>query len=200
MTRFRNSLAACAICLAVTGCGETKFLDTMGLGKNAPDETRVQRNSDLAMPPDLQLRTPSNAPVPEPQPGPTPVSSLSQPPDPAAGNVAGDVTGSLGTTGEGVDAGVEPSTAATAPTSTTATTGPAPTTVTPAVPPAAAGTPRENALAKYGISKTHPDGRPKSEGELNQELLAAMKAEKQRQDPNYGTIFNMGGLFSGWRR
>ena len=65
----------------------------------------------------------------------------------------------------------------------------------PAVKPAVAGNPRDNAFIKYGISKTHPDGKPKTEQELNKELLAAIKEEKRRQDPKYGTIFNIGDLF-----
>ncbi len=50
--------------------------------------------------------------------------------------------------------------------------------------------------AKYGISKTNPDGTPKSKHVLQTELRAAILAEKRRNNPNYGTIFNIGEIFS----
>ena len=49
---------------------------------------------------------------------------------------------------------------------------------------------------KYGISKTHADGRPKTREELIEELKAAQLAEKRKKNPNYGTIWNAGELFS----
>lgn len=47
--------------LAAAGCTETKFLDTIGAGKSSPDETAIQPNRQLVMPPDLNLRAPANA-------------------------------------------------------------------------------------------------------------------------------------------
>jgi hypothetical protein len=188
MTGLWKSAAACVLCFMAAACSETRFLDTMGMGKQAPDESRVQTGSNLALPPDLQLRTPSNAPAAAPQIAPTTVSSLPQPlPDPPADAV----TGSLDPATEGYDAGAQPSSASPVAAPDTLTTAP------PAVTPAAAGNPRDNAFIKYGISKTYPDGKPKSEQVLNEELIAAIKEEKRRQDPKYGTIFNIGDLFGG---
>ncbi len=184
MTRSWKTVAAFAFCLIASACSETRFLDTMGLGKHAPDESRVQRNSSLALPPDLQLRTPSNAPASETQTTSTTVSSLPQP----LSAPAGDVTGSLdATVGEPNAQAQPPVNPAAVPDVVAATP--------PAVKPAVAGNPRDNAFLKYGISKTHPDGKPKTEQQLNKELLAAIKEEKRRQDPSYGTIFNVGDLF-----
>ena len=50
--------------------------------------------------------------------------------------------------------------------------------------------------AKYGISKTNPDGTEKPKGELWKELRAAQLAEKRQKNPNYGTIFNIGNVFT----
>lgn len=186
MTRLWNSAAAATLCIMAAACSETRFLETMGMGKAAPDESQVQRNSNLALPPDLQLRTPSDAPAAEAQTAPAAVSSL---PQPLADPPAGDITGSLDSAAAGVDAAAVPQASPAAPTPLT--------TAPPAVRPAAVGNPRENAFIKYGISKTHPDGKPKTEQQLNKELLAAIKEEKRRQDPKHGTIFNMGDLFSG---
>ncbi|MDP9138076.1 MAG: hypothetical protein M3N38_07850 [Pseudomonadota bacterium] len=179
-----KSVAAAAVCLLASACSETKFLDTMGMGKHAPDESRVQRNADLALPPDLQLRTPSNTPVADTQ-----MASASSLPQPLAAPPAGEVTGSLDSTADDLTVAAEPPAAAAA--AVPDTVAPAP----PPVKPAVAGTPRDNAFIKYGISKNRPDGKPKTEQELNKELLAAIKEEKRRQDPKYGTVFNMGGLF-----
>jgi hypothetical protein len=180
-----KAVALSALCLAVTACGETRFLETMGMGKHPPDETKVRRNADLALPPDLSLPAPSEvAEAPATAAQATSPQQLSNPP-------AGDLAASMDPT-QDLNVGAQPSyDTAAAPGAPTATA------VSPAVRPAAAGNPRENALVKYGISKTHPNGKPKTEGELNKELLDAIRAEKRRQDPKYGTIFNIGGLFGG---
>ncbi len=57
-----------------------------------------------------------------------------------------------------------------------------------------ANAPLDN-YAKYGISKTHPDGRPKTPQELSIELKAALLAEKRRTNPGYGTFRNIGAIF-----
>jgi hypothetical protein len=67
-----------------------------------------------------------------------------------------------------------------------------------AEPPVAAApaAPRQDVYAEYGISKTKPDGTPKDATQLQKELKAAVIKRKQQQNPNYGTIFNMGSVFS----
>jgi hypothetical protein len=155
----------------------------MGMGKNPPDETQVRQNANLALPPDLQLPAPSEAVE-------TAVTGATASPQPLSNPPADNL---------GMDPLQDMNTGAAA--SSTGGSGPAASpAATPAAPTAlrpAAGNPRENAFAKYGISKTRPDGKPKTEGELNKELLAAIQAEKRRQDPKHGTIFNIGGLFGG---
>ena len=53
----------------------------------------------------------------------------------------------------------------------------------------------EAAYAKYGISKFHADGTPKRLEELQVELDAAILAEKKKNNPNYGTIWNWREFF-----
>jgi hypothetical protein len=71
---------------------------------------------------------------------------------------------------------------------------PAPTRArTAAVAPAEE---RVDNYAKYGISKTNPDGSAKNPQQLSNELKAAMLAEKRRTNPGYGTIRNIGAIFT----
>jgi hypothetical protein len=84
--------------------------------------------------------------------------------------------------------------ATTTTTAATTTTGSAPTTLyggttAPANPP--------DIYAQYGISKYRADGTLKSKGELSAELKQAMIAKKRQANPNYGTIWNVGNIFSG---
>lgn len=74
---------------------------------------------------------------------------------------------------------------------------PEPMQTAAAQPPAAGGTepPKQDVYEKYGISKTGPDGKPKTENQLYKELRAAQIAEKRKANPNYGTIWNMGNVF-----
>lgn len=56
--------------------------------------------------------------------------------------------------------------------------------------------PTQDVYERYGISKLKPDGTPKSDAELKAELKAAILAEKRKTRPGYGTIGNMGNIFS----
>ncbi len=62
---------------------------------------------------------------------------------------------------------------------------------------AAANPPPQDIFAQYNISKTKPDGTLKTPVELNRELGAAIKKKRQEQNPKYGTIGNIGSIFSG---
>jgi hypothetical protein len=53
--------AIVALPLVLSACTETKFLDTIGAGKTSPDETGIQPNQRLSMPPDLNLPAPADA-------------------------------------------------------------------------------------------------------------------------------------------
>ena len=63
--------------------------------------------------------------------------------------------------------------------------------------PAAPGrpVPGQDVYEKYGISVNKPDGSRKADWELRRELRAAILADKRKQNPNYGTIWNVGELF-----
>ena len=127
----------------LSGCSTAANL----LGGDSPtaQAVRIPVGNELALPPDLALRAPtqtSDAYVPN-------------------GPVANDV----------------------------ASVAPAPQTNV-----YGAAKPLDN-FAKYGISKTHPDGRAKTPQELSVELRAAILAEKRRTNPGYGTIRNIGAIF-----
>jgi len=185
-----------ALCLGLSACGsETGLMDKLGMGKSAPDETQVVTHNSLALPPDLQLRQPANG-VPDENQVPRAATAVpAAPPDafspPSASadqpaEVAGTQTSAYDTGAQQLQ--------------TTPGTGPAPTQISPALPSTqktdlSGKTPQENAYQKFGISKTKPDGTPKTQAELDRELLEAVRAEKRKQNPNYGTVFNMGRIF-----
>src|SRR5262245_318842 len=60
---------------------------------------------------------------------------------------------------------------------------------------AAAEQPKQDIYERYGISKTYPDGKPKPQDVLYEELHQAQINEKRRVNPNYGTIWNIGSVF-----
>lgn len=66
----------------------------------------------------------------------------------------------------------------------------------PLTPAPLAPAPKQDIWAEYGISKTKPDGTPKDATQLQKELRAAILKRKQQQNPGYGTIRNMGAIFS----
>ena len=55
---------------------------------------------------------------------------------------------------------------------------------------------KRDIYAEYGISRLKPDGTAKTDEDLKAELKLAMLKRKQQQNPNYGTIRNIGGIFS----
>jgi hypothetical protein len=55
---------------------------------------------------------------------------------------------------------------------------------------------KKDIYAEYGISKTKPDGTPKSDGELRVELKQAILKRKRETNPGYGTVRNIGAIFS----
>ena len=61
-----RTYAALAASLLLAGCSESAFMDTLGIGKQVPDERLVSTNPPLSVPPDMQLRPPADAaPVPQ---------------------------------------------------------------------------------------------------------------------------------------
>ena len=55
---------------------------------------------------------------------------------------------------------------------------------------------KRDIYAEYGISKVKPDGTAKTDYELKQELKLAILKRKRETNPGYGTIRNIGGIFS----
>jgi hypothetical protein len=68
--------------------------------------------------------------------------------------------------------------------------------VAAATPAEPAPAPEGDVYQQYGIDKMKPDGKPKTKAELDKELKAAVVKRKQQQNPNYGTIKNLGSIFS----
>jgi hypothetical protein len=62
----------------------------------------------------------------------------------------------------------------------------------PAATPPVSNDPYDRA----GISRTKPDGTKKTDAELQKELQDYYIAQKRQKNPNYGTVFNMGNIFS----
>jgi hypothetical protein len=186
-----------ALCLGLSACSETGLLDKIGLGKSAPDETQVVTHNALAMPPDLQLRQPAKGVTDENQvpPAATATTVPAAPPDAysAASASAGQPAEVASTQPSAYDTGAQQL-------ETTPGSGPAPTQILPTVQSTQktdlfGKDVQEDAYRKFGISKTKPDGTPKTQAELERELLEAVRAEKRKQNPNYGTVFNMGRIF-----
>lgn len=61
---------------------------------------------------------------------------------------------------------------------------------------AATPAPDGDVFDQNGISKYRPDGTLKTAAELNKELSAVYMARKKAKNPNYGTIGNIGSIFS----
>ena len=58
-----------------------------------------------------------------------------------------------------------------------------------------AAAPAGDIFDQYGISKFGPDGKKKSQQQLNEELTAAIRKKKQQTNPSYGTFANIGAIF-----
>lgn len=151
--------------LAVAGCSETKMQDLLGSGKEAT-------------PDESQVRVNRN---------------LSMPPDlnlrPPTGETSED--GQLNQ----VAAAQPPAEPAMDQAQPEPAPAPMKTASANAQPAPGEQPPQQDVYEKYGISKTGPDGKPKSENQLFKELKAAQLAEKRKSNPNYGTIWNMGNVF-----
>ncbi|NNE23239.1 MAG: hypothetical protein HKN11_11585 [Rhizobiales bacterium] len=172
-TRYRF-LTVIVATTALTGCGSGDFKETMGYGKYSPDETQVQANQSLSMPPSLQLRPPS---------GTQTQSAAAAPPQPSNLLAGQKVTAAPPQYGS-VDPSQVPQVSAPAPEpqKLTAATPQAPVIdQTPAAP---------DVYDKLGISKVHPDGRPKTKSELINDLRKYKIAKEREKNPNYGSVFN----------
>ena len=147
----------------VAGCSETGFQDVIGAGKYTPDETQVSVNQPLSVPPDLQLRPPSNE---EPQ-------RTARLPQEAAAAPAQPSAQSSG----------QPQ-----PQQPQQLQQPQPQQQATVAEP-------QDAYARAGVSRYHPDGREKTQIELNEEMRQKKVEAERQKDPNYGTIWNLGSVW-----
>jgi hypothetical protein len=155
--------------LAVLAAGTAGCSDTMRsyLEKDTPEQQQqVGVRQDLTMPPDLSLAPPGT------------------------GAAAND---SYNTASANQPLYDDTSAANAAPPADTAPSATAPS----ATPPAAARpTAADSLYEKAGISLTKPDGTRKTQAELQTEYRQWHLAQKRQQNPNYGTVFNMGNVFN----
>lgn len=182
MSRLAKITVLAVLAPVLAGCAsQTESLnDMMGLSKDVPDERVVRTHQTLATPPDLQLRPP---------PSETKESGSRNPYAQSANTAAQSNSSPPGGT---VYAPAEPSynqPQQVQPTQQANTLPP----VNPLV--ATAPVPTNDVYAKYGISRSNPDGSEKSQDQLINELRAKQKELEQSKNPNYGTVFNIGNLF-----
>jgi hypothetical protein len=187
MSALLRVAAVFCLLLCVTGCGETTFENVFGSGKDAPDEKQVRTNQALVLPPDLTLKAPGTGTPPPPPPQPVQTSAATiQPPNYGA-PAPGTTTASLAPAAPATAAAPAPGAAPAAP--------PAPGAA-PAAPGAAQAAANQDVYARYGISRTKPDGTPKKPAELREELRQKYIEMQRAKNPNYGTILNMGSIWS----
>ncbi len=156
--------------VVLAGCSEVAFKDAFDMGKITPDETQVQQNRALTMPPDLQLRAPSGGAAPQ-----APIAS-SQPPVSTQPPQYGQVPPNAAQP----QYGTQP-----------------PPRQQASVPPTAQPVVRApDVYARNGISRTRPDGTPKSNAELIGELRELKLKRQRAANPNYGTVFNLPKVWS----
>ncbi|MBL8907127.1 MAG: hypothetical protein JNM20_10665 [Rhizobiales bacterium] len=180
MNEMKGTALSLAVLLVLGACSETQFADTLGVGKSAPDESQIRVNQALSLPPDLRLKQPTGE-----------ITEYGTPNKVAAASTASRSVSVAPADVEETAAEEPVMTASTDPVATpkpvkTATTAPGETPPAPTL---------DDAYARYGISKTYPNGKPKPTGVLYDELRKAQAAEKRANDPKYGTIWNMGDMF-----
>lgn len=170
----------CACASLAGACSSDGFIDSIGFGKYSPDETQVRTNQALTLPPDLQLRAPGEGETPQ-----APAAQAFAPAEPV-------------TTAPPQYGTVDPNQTYDA--TTQQASQPAQPASQPAqqvaAAPAQPADQTQDVYAKWGISKYRADGTEKTTTELNQELRAASLKQKQAQNPNYGTVFNLPNVWS----
>ena len=193
MGKFAAYIATGATGLLLAGCGGSSVTDLLGQGKSVPDERLVRTHQTLAVPPDLQLRPPAPGEGRSGQLNPYASQAANQPyqQPPGIGTTVVPPAPGYGQRQPAYGQPQQP-----------------PAYAQPQQPPAygqqppAYGQPPAQQQAsgdiyqRHGISRTNPDGSEKSHTQLMKELRKVRLEKKRAQNPNYGTIFNMGDLFS----
>lgn len=187
MKEMRGTALSLAVLLVLGACTETQFADTLGVGKASPDEGEVRVNQALSMPPDLQLKTPSGEITEYGTPNKAAAVTTKTRTVSAAPADAEETATDEPVMTASVDPVTQPKAVKTAEAAPTATQ---PASTEPPKQPTL-----DDAYARYGISKTYPNGKPKPTGVLYDELSKAQAAAKRAADPKYGTIWNIGDMF-----
>ncbi len=182
-------LALVSVMLA--GCSETNFQDWFGAGKYIPDENQVHQGQVLAAPPDLQLHPPGDAQQPV-----RPVAQAPQPveaaPPPYQQNAQSNAP-LYEPQKVYQPAPKQPQPAYQQPQPQPQQVSQAPQTQTPQqLQPQAANDP----YAKWGVSRYKADGTLKTPAELNAEMSKKKLEIERQKNPNYGTIFNLGSVWT----
>ena len=170
----------------LAACSETSVMEAFDAGKASPDESLVTTNQRLSMPPDMALRQPGAANAPAPsnglsvQQGQRGAPTYQAPPPPQQT--------------------FQPPPAQQQPAWQNAAPAPAPAQqqqayAQPAPRPNVA--PQDKVYYDNGINPYNADGTRKKQSVLNDELRQKNLEKKRAQNPSYGTIFNMGELWSG---
>ncbi len=167
------------ICLAVfalpvvAACSETSVLDAFNSGNRGEDNGAIVSNQPLSVPPDLSLPRPGAANAP-----------------------------AYSSNGLQVEQGQR------APGHTQQSTPPAQQQAYQAPPPpgdptagvSTNGVPKKNPAdepyLRYGINPYNPDGTRKKQSVLDQEARAKKMELERAKNPDYGTVFNSGELWS----
>ena len=185
----RTGLAICALPL-LAACSETSVMDAFDAGKSTPDENLVSTNRPLSMPPDMALRQPGAANAPAPsnglsvEQGQRGLATYQAPPPPQPS--------------------YQPP-AAQQPAWQNSTPSPAPEPApqqqayAPSAPAPQVSTvkPQDKIYYDNGINPYNADGTRKTQSILNEALRQKSLETKRAENPNYGTIFNMGEVWSG---
>lgn len=167
----------------LAACSETSVMDAFDAGKASPNEGQVSTNAPLSMPPDMALRQPGAANAPAPgnglavQQGQRGAPTYQAPPPPQQAYQQPPVQQQ----------------------STWQNTAPAPAPAPQQTAPAQQRRVASGDQIYYdnGINPYNADGTRKKQGELNEALRQKNLEKKRAQNPNYGTIFNMGEVWSG---
>lgn len=186
--------------LLLAGCSGSVD-DLLGQSKSVPDERVVRTHQNLSVPPDLQLRPPAPGEGRSGQLNPYVNQGGTQ-----AYQQPGIGTQVLHPTNPGYQPpanGVPPAYGQRQP-AYGQPQQPAYGQLPPAngqQPPAYGQPPaqqqaRGDIYQQHGISRTNPDGSEKSHGQLMKELRQKSLERKRAKNKNYGTIFNIGELFS----
>jgi len=154
----------------------------IGMSKDTPDERVVRTHQTLAVPPDLQLRPPSGESQTTGTTNPYAQDAENSAQSVNLNNPPADGTYAPATTEDLYNEPVSPA--------------PGTQTSTAVAAPAPAPAPAVDVYAKYGVSRTNPDGTEKSVNQLNSELRKKKLEQEQAKNPDYGTIFNIGDMFN----